>query len=461
MASKRVTSREPNRPARPARTAPAAAPVSPVAAVHRALGNHWWGAAFARDTVAHGSGMPLPDGVRSSMEQAFAGAAVSPAPASAQGKSAVSKAGDAGEREADAIAARVAAGPAPTTTGGPDFGSVRVHTGPGAERAARSLSAAAYTVGDDVVFGAGQYQPDTPAGRSLIAHELTHVLQQRAGAEQVHRKEIDSSLAGGNRANVGPSDWLALDRQEWEILSLNGGIRSLSPSNTFMRAVFYNTQNVLPAEYTTVRQRHDYYDLISYVLEFDRNTPDPLRDIRFFHAATVVTGTPGVGSVDTALGAGMLGKETRQILRDVNEQLFALNMKVIHNLIFEWKQPRDPVTGAPGAIGGFDFDIRMVQNEQRTVENFITKNPSRFTGSVVSELNETLDPDKFGQFWNPSKTGFEWAKKALGVPALDFRNIDHRQAIGFAEVHLFHHKPYADYEAFVRARKAAAPKATP
>ncbi|MFG1643351.1 DUF4157 domain-containing protein [Amycolatopsis sp. NPDC049252] len=456
-----MTRRKTHRQARPDPAAPAAVPASPVAAVHRALGNHWSDTASARDTAAHGSGVPLPDGLRSSMEHAFAGAAVSPATAAAQGKSAVSRAGDAGEREADAVAARVVAAPASTTAGSPDFGSVRVHTGPDAERAARSISAAAYTIGDDVVFGAGQYRPDTPDGRSLIAHELTHVLQQRAGAKQVHRKEIDSSLAGGNRANVGPSDWLALDRQEWEILSLNGGIRSLSPSNTFMRAAFYNTQNILPAEYTTIRQRHDYYDLMSYVLEFDRNTPGPLRDIRFFHAATVVTGTPGVGSVDTVLGAKILGQDTRQILRDVNEQLFALNMKVIHNLIFEWKQPRDPVTGAPGAIGGFDFDIRMVQNEQRTVENFIGKNQSRFTGAVVSELNDTLDPDKFGQFWNPSKTGFEWAKKALGVPALDFRNLDHRQAIGFAEVHLFHHKSYADYEAFVRARKLATPKTVP
>jgi hypothetical protein len=405
--------------------------------------------------------MPLPDGLRSSMEHAFAGAAVSPTTAQAQGKSAVSEAGDAGEREADAVAARVVAAPTSTTAAGPDFGAVRLHTGPDAARAARSISAAAYTVGDDVVFGTGQYRPDTQAGRSLIAHELTHVLQQRAGARQVDRKEINSSLAGGNRADVGPSDWLALDRQEWEILSLNGGIRSLSPSNTFMRAVFYNTQNVLPAEYTTVRQRHDYYDLISYVLEFDRNTPAPLQDIRFFHAATVVTGTPGVGSVDTMVGARMLGNDTRQILRDVNEQLFALNMKVIHNLIFEWKQPRDPATGAPGAIGGFDFDIRMVQNEQRTVENFIAKNPSRFTDTVVTDLNKTLDPDKFGQFWNPSATGFEWAKKALGLPGLDFRNLEHRQAIGFAEVHIFHHKSYADYEAFVRARKPATPKAAP
>ncbi len=64
---------------------------------------------------------------------------------------------------------------------GHDFSSVRIHTGAQAHDSARSLRALAYTVGNDVVFGAGQYAPETRAGRSLIAHELTHVVQQGGG----------------------------------------------------------------------------------------------------------------------------------------------------------------------------------------------------------------------------------------------------------------------------------------
>lgn len=64
---------------------------------------------------------------------------------------------------------------------GADLSSVRVHTGPGAAAAARSVQAHAYTVGDDIVFGEDQYQPGTAAGERTLAHELTHVLQQRAG----------------------------------------------------------------------------------------------------------------------------------------------------------------------------------------------------------------------------------------------------------------------------------------
>jgi len=61
------------------------------------------------------------------------------------------------------------------------FGDVRVHTGIEAARSAREIAAKAYTVGSDVVFNDGQYRPWSPEGQRLLAHELTHVLQQREG----------------------------------------------------------------------------------------------------------------------------------------------------------------------------------------------------------------------------------------------------------------------------------------
>src|SRR5215217_1849299 len=61
---------------------------------------------------------------------------------------------------------------------GQDFGRVRVHTDARAAEAVQAVDALAYTVGKDVVFGAGQYAPDASMGSQLLAHELTHVLQQ-------------------------------------------------------------------------------------------------------------------------------------------------------------------------------------------------------------------------------------------------------------------------------------------
>ena len=61
---------------------------------------------------------------------------------------------------------------------GHDFSRVRVHSGPAAEQSAQDVSANAYTAGHNVVFGAGRFAPETHAGRWLLAHELTHVVQQ-------------------------------------------------------------------------------------------------------------------------------------------------------------------------------------------------------------------------------------------------------------------------------------------
>ena len=68
---------------------------------------------------------------------------------------------------------------------GYDFSRVRVHYGAAAEQSARDVSAHAYTVGHDIVFGAGQFAPGAHEGRRLIAHELTHVAQQ-SGALWLH-----------------------------------------------------------------------------------------------------------------------------------------------------------------------------------------------------------------------------------------------------------------------------------
>lgn len=63
---------------------------------------------------------------------------------------------------------------------GEDFGHVRVHDDTQAAESARAVNARAYTVGPDIVFGEGEHAPDSTEGRRLMAHELTHVVQQRA-----------------------------------------------------------------------------------------------------------------------------------------------------------------------------------------------------------------------------------------------------------------------------------------
>lgn len=63
---------------------------------------------------------------------------------------------------------------------GTDFGQVRVHTDSQASETAKSINAKAFTVGQNIAFGSGQYAPHSQEGRQLLAHELTHVLHQSA-----------------------------------------------------------------------------------------------------------------------------------------------------------------------------------------------------------------------------------------------------------------------------------------
>ncbi|NJL22014.1 MAG: DUF4157 domain-containing protein [Leptolyngbyaceae cyanobacterium SM1_3_5] len=92
---------------------------------------------------------------------------------------------------------------------GQDLSSVHVHTDSQAAASAQTLNAQAYTVGQHIVFGAGQYAPDSAAGQQLLAHELTHTLQQRSpmtspsasadrstAAEQEADRAADMVMAG-------------------------------------------------------------------------------------------------------------------------------------------------------------------------------------------------------------------------------------------------------------------------
>ncbi len=84
---------------------------------------------------------------------------------------------------------------------GADFSRVRLHTGDEATDLNRSLSAQAFTHGQDIYLGAGRYDPSTTAGKRLLAHELTHVVQQTGG--QVQRKSKAGRAKTGLKVRIG------------------------------------------------------------------------------------------------------------------------------------------------------------------------------------------------------------------------------------------------------------------
>ncbi|WP_051222032.1 DUF4157 domain-containing protein [Neptunomonas japonica] len=144
----------------------------------------------------HSAGEPLDAATRSFMEQHLAQTLVSAPISSAQRGVAASSlslgaADSLYEREADQVADTLPSSPLhfssvreqakPLTR--LDLSSVRIHTGDKAAESSNAINARAYTVGSDVVFGANQYSPGTSTGRHLLAHELTHVVQQSTNGQ--------------------------------------------------------------------------------------------------------------------------------------------------------------------------------------------------------------------------------------------------------------------------------------
>lgn len=115
---------------------------------------------------------------------------------------------------------------------GHDFSQVRVHSGAAAEQSARDVNANAYTVGHNVVFGAGRFAPGTHEGRRLIAHELTHVVQQR----DTH---IEKPRALAVSAPRGPDEQLAVHvpSRIGQLASLPTVVRSAAKPATMQRQV--------------------------------------------------------------------------------------------------------------------------------------------------------------------------------------------------------------------------------
>ena len=88
---------------------------------------------------------------------------------------------------------------------GHDFSAVRVHSDHAAATSARAVNALGYTVGNHIVFGAGQYRPHTQSGRKLLAHELAHTIQQSVGRAALPRsaQPVVQRYESGEHAKFG------------------------------------------------------------------------------------------------------------------------------------------------------------------------------------------------------------------------------------------------------------------
>ncbi len=188
-------------------------------------------ASIVRSVVAS-PGRPLDSATRSFMEPRFTRSqAYSESSDSIPSRLGISDSGHTAERRADYLAQTALNDyGASFNDRGADFGHVRIHTDSRAVESARALNAAAYTVGNNIVFGAGQYAPETPFGQKVLAHELAHVAQHSSVAADnasVHRftpftpdeQSTDASLGwkhpAGSPLRVADDGQMAAEDNDW------------------------------------------------------------------------------------------------------------------------------------------------------------------------------------------------------------------------------------------------------
>ena len=113
---------------------------------------------------------------------------------------------------------------------GTDFSQVRVHTDAAAQQSARDVKAIAYTAGQNIVFGTGRFAPESQEGRRLLAHELTHVVQQSAqGSGQIVQRQMCRDILDAEEV-PGMTRGVEVERQvRVELISLLGGQNIIPP----------------------------------------------------------------------------------------------------------------------------------------------------------------------------------------------------------------------------------------
>src|SRR6267142_859486 len=104
-----------------------------------------------------------------------------------------------------------------------DFSGVRVHTNSQAADGARAVQARAYTMGRDIVFGPGEFAPASTSGKRLLAHELTHVVQQKAGASTNTLQRVPAPPSGTGGA-------VPFDRSKIDVGTIPDIVAASSPS---------------------------------------------------------------------------------------------------------------------------------------------------------------------------------------------------------------------------------------
>ena len=271
---------------------------------------------------------------------------------------------------------------------GADFSSVRIHTDANAIQTSRDINARAFTTGNNIAFNSGEYNPNTSVGKHLLAHELTHTIQQQAAIQRESNDEglpaipgeVRTPSAGLMRMPVKfthPGQWYDLDREH------NPAVQSRS----FWKASVHNAMNLEHQAYKTIEQRHAFYKFASAYL----NQIDGATRSQWFKAAAIVTDEDALGAADKdEVNVWYLSDDAEAMLQTANAFLFEHNMKNFRYLMLG-----QPIPGMEG-LTGKSLDHALVEFEQTKVQEFLQSyQPPKGSDpldDMVDKINYLFDP---------------------------------------------------------------------
>jgi hypothetical protein len=176
---------------------------------------------------------------------------------------------------------------------GRDFTSVRVHAGPAAADSARGLAAHAYTVGSHIVFGRDQYAPNTDRGRHILAHELTHVVQQQDADGMQDRFQPFS--IGDLAEAIAPGTGMAVDEVTFaDVVELGVGLAGGPLTSNLLMNIVHEQRQLHNDGFASIKESPQH------VLEFfATDVWDSIKE----HYPTIILVTGGLLAAEAAIGA--------------------------------------------------------------------------------------------------------------------------------------------------------------
>ncbi len=256
----------------------------------------------------------------------------------------------------------------------------------------------------------------------------------------------------------------AIDRPEPE-MEIVPSFEPLMPifyEDTSNQEAYDATRTHGTENYDTIAERSDYYASIDEIMESNEGT----KDVHFFEAASEVTGTFGVGVIETPFEFFADHSDAaKDMLLSINAGLLDENMNVIDNLL-QKGVPTDPNNpGSTEKMSGLEFDLAMVQFEQGNVQKMLDDYQTTHSESdyqdAVEDINGDLNFDgavrTVGRIFADNQPT-DWATEALGQERLDFTDLEDRKAIGMAKVYAEHGKSEEEFREYWQEHQRSQPE---